>query len=98
MTETTRKSRQKTTYWQEVSLCSEASKQTIHSWFMNMSDGMTPTKAEILCDIDTDREKKLRVFMIDAGGDRHEFTRTVGGEMFTITCKKLPKENDNAAA
>ena len=48
----------------------------------------TPESAEILCDKQTDREKKLRAVMVDADGVKHIATRTLGGKTFTISIAK----------
>jgi hypothetical protein len=78
----------KKSYWQSVSIHDDRSKEALHSWFRGMSEGMTPCKAEVLCDIETDREKKLRAIMTNSDGERYEFTRTVGAR-FTVSSKKL---------
>lgn len=62
-------------YWQGVSLYSDASKAALRSWFAPLADDMTPYKGEILCDVETDAEKKLRAFMTDSEGKRWQFTR-----------------------
>ena len=77
------------TYWQGVSLHSDESKQTCKTWFNPLCDDLTPYKAEILCDVDTDREKKLRAFMTDANGKHFQLERTVGVK-FTISIKEIP--------
>lgn len=78
-------------YWQAMSLSSDGDKQACKSWFsMLCDDDMTPYKAEVLCDIETDREKKLRVFMTDAAGKRFQFERTCGAKNFSMTKKALP--------
>ena len=78
-------------YWQAVYVDSDDAKAVCKSWFAPMCEGMTPYKAEILCDIETDREKKLRAFMIDDEGKHHKFERTkVGGKTFSISSKPVP--------
>lgn len=77
-------------YWQEAYVGSDRAKDDVKSWFMPMADGMTPYKAEILCDIETDREKKIRAFMTDADGKRYQFERTRGGKTFSISRRCLP--------
>lgn len=80
----------KKSYWQAMSLSSDGDKEAAKSWFsMLCDDDMTPYKAEILCDIETDREKKLRVFMTDAAGKRYQFERTRGPKTFSITKKPI---------
>jgi hypothetical protein len=79
-------------YWQEVYIDSPKSKENVKSWFGHLCDGMTPYKAELLCDIETDREKKMRVFMTDADGKRYQFERTRGGRTFSISRKPVATE------
>jgi hypothetical protein len=51
---------------------------------------MTPYKSEILCDVETDAEKKLRAFMVDESGRHFEFTRTRGARStFSISMKRI---------
>lgn len=77
-------------YWQEAYIGSDRAKEDVKSWFAPMCEGLTPYKAEILCDIETDREKKIRAFMTDADGKRYQLERTRGGRDFSITRKCLP--------
>ena len=59
---------------------------------------MTPYKAEILCDVDTDAEKKLRAFMQDGEGKRYQFTRSRGKRGTVISMKIIaPKVAAHAA-
>lgn len=76
-------------YWQEAYIGSDRAKEDVKSWFAPMCEGMTPYKAEILCDIETDREKKIRAFMTDGDGKRYQFERTRGGREFSITRKPI---------
>lgn len=76
-------------YWQEAYIDSDRAKEDVKSWFAPMCEGMTPYKAEILCDIETDREKKIRAFMTDAEGKHYQFERTRGGRAFSISMKHL---------
>lgn len=76
------------TYWREIFIGSDNAKQTCKSWFSPLADDMTPYKAEILCDRQTDREKKLRAFMTDADGSKHQFERTTG-RSFSISVKRI---------
>lgn len=76
-------------YWQEVYVGSDSAKDGVKSWFGMLAEGMTPYKAEILCDIKTDREKKMRAFMTDANNKHFQLERTFGGKTFTILCKPL---------
>jgi hypothetical protein len=63
-------------YWQQVSVDSPRCKASVKALFAPLCDGMTPYKAEILCDAETDREKKYRAFMTDDDGQRFRFERT----------------------
>ncbi len=76
-------------YWQEAYIGSDNAKGAVKSWFGMLAEGMTPYKAEILCDIKTDREKKMRAFMTDANNKHYQLERTLGGRTFTILCKPL---------
>lgn len=77
-------------YWQNAYVGNDRSKEAVRSWFGPLCDGMTPYKAEILCDIDTDREKKIRAFMTDADNKHYQFERTLGGKTFSVSRKPLP--------
>jgi hypothetical protein len=81
-------------YWQSAYVGDDRAKEAIKSWFAPMCDGMTPYKAEILCDIETDREKKARAFMTDAENRHYQFERTLGGKIFSITKKSLVAVTD----
>lgn len=85
-------------YWIGVSLVTEGHKDSCRSWFSPMADEMTPYKAEILCDIETDREKKLRSFMTDANGQHYKLERTLGRKTFSISCKKIQSPVSAGAA
>jgi hypothetical protein len=76
-------------YWQAIYMDSADAKASIQSWFAPMCEGMTPYKAEILCDIETDSEKKLRAFMIDVENKHYKFERTRGGKTFSISRKPV---------
>jgi len=76
-------------YWQSLSLESEDAKVVCKSWFAPMCEGMTPYKAEILFDVTTDKEKKLRAFMIDGDNKHYKFERTLGGKTFSISRKPM---------
>ena len=71
-------SKQAKSYWQSVHVGDDRAREAVKSWFAPLCDGMTPFKAEILCDIETDREKKIRAFMTDAAGAKFVFVRTQG--------------------
>lgn len=78
----------KKSYWQEMSVQSDRDRTAIKSWFGVMAEGMTPYKAEVLCDIETDREKKIRAFMTDSANVHYQFERTKGRN-FSITSKRI---------
>ncbi len=61
-----------------------AAQEAVKSWFMGLGEGMTCESADVLCDRETDREKKLRAVMVGADGKRQLFTRTGGGKTFSI--------------
>lgn len=77
-------------YWQSVYVDSDNAKRSVASWFAPLSDGMTVYKAEILCDIETDDEKKIRAFMKNDEGKRYRFIRTKGRN-FTVSMEPWPK-------
>lgn len=74
-------------YWQEMSVRSDADRQAIKNWFAPICNDMTPESAEVLCDKATDREKKARAVMIDADGVKHIATRSLG-KTFYIDIKR----------
>ncbi len=66
-------------YWQTMMTEGENSQRAIKSWFSPLIDeDMTVSRAEVLCDKATDREKKARVFATDKDGKRFKFERTLG--------------------
>lgn len=73
-------------YWTPVCSDGERHQAVIKTWFAPLCDDMTVERAEILCDVETDREKKIRIFVIDKGGKRHVAIRT-RGRNFSITLK-----------
>ncbi len=75
--------------WTEIWCGSPESRAAALSWFQPVCDGMTPEKVEILCDIETDREKKIRGIMVDDKGVRRMATRTLGTRQYTISLKPL---------
>ncbi len=76
-------------YWQSMRIHTDGDKRAVKNWFAPVCNDMTPESAEILCDKQTDREKKLRAVMVDADGVKHIATRTLGGRTFTVTLKKV---------
>lgn len=77
------------TYWQSCACYSEHSKDAIKTWFAPLSDDMTPYKADILCEVETDRERRLRAYMTDPAGKKYLFTRTRGKRTFSITMRPI---------
>ena len=74
--------------WNPVWLGDDKSKTAVLSWFRPFCDDMIPEKAELLVDIDTDREKKIRAVMIDKDGKRRIAMRTLGAKTYTISLKR----------
>jgi len=83
-------------YWQSASVNGEKSKEAVKSWFGPLCEDLTPYKAEILCDIETDREKKIRAFMSDAEGKCYQLERTLGGRTFSVSRKRIVAVVGNA--
>lgn len=81
-------------YWTPVACDSEGNKRAISSWFSPLCNGMEPIKADILCDIETDREKKIRVLMRQPDGTERLAIRSKRKGGFTITLERrsTPKE------
>lgn len=73
-------------YWQGMVCDGPRSHEAIKSWLSPMCDDMIPLKAEILCDVVTDKEKKLRVLMQNKDGKKLWAIRTFG-KTFSITLK-----------
>lgn len=74
--------------WMSVVCDSDHHRAAVKSWFSPLCDDMTPEKAEILVDNETDQEKKVRALMVDGDGTRHLATRT-RGKTFSIALKKV---------
>lgn len=77
-------------YWQEAYLGGERDKEAVKSWFGSMAEGLTPYKAELLCDIATDRNKKIRALMTDSDNNHFQLERTLGRTTFSVSRKRLP--------
>lgn len=75
----------KKSYWMGVTTHTENQRRAVLSWFGAVCHGMTVEKAEILCDIETDREKKIKAVVRNDDGKRYLATRTVGGKTYTVT-------------
>lgn len=85
-------------YWQSMSLRFDESKDACRAWFAPLADDLTPYKAEVLCDVETDREKKLRAFMTNERGEHYMLTRSRGTRNTVITMKRIyPEAVTNAA-
>jgi hypothetical protein len=76
-------------YWQTAYIGNASAKAAVKSWFGPLCEGMIPYKAEILCDVETDREKKVRAFMADADGKCFQFERTLGRKTFSVSRKRI---------
>jgi hypothetical protein len=89
-----RTTRRRKTYWQSCVADNDRSKDAIKTWFAPLADEMTPYQADILCDVDTDRELKLRAYMTNPEGRKYAFTRTRGGKRhYTTTMQPLAEES-----
>lgn len=73
--------------WTGVSVLTDRDKAAVKSWFGFLVKDMTPEKAEILCDIETDREKKIRAVMVDDKGKRFIATRTMGRKTYSVSLR-----------
>ena len=76
-------------YWQEAYLGNASAKAAVKSWFGDLCDGMMPYRAELLCDVETAREKKIRAFMADTDGNCFQFERTLGRKTFSVSRKRI---------
>jgi hypothetical protein len=65
-------------YWMPVNVRTVSAKRAVLSWFDGLCRDMTVESAEVLCDKQTDREKKLKAVVVDAQGNRRLATRTFG--------------------
>jgi hypothetical protein len=72
--------------WIGMSVNGERSQVAIRSWFSPLCDDMTCEKAEVLCDNETDREKKIRAAMVDKSGQKFFAVRT-RGKTYSISLK-----------
>lgn len=76
-------------YWMGVSTDTDRDKIAVRSWFSPLGDEMEVISAEILCDIETDREKKIRAIMQDNEGNRYVLSRTAGRN-YSIARRRKP--------
>jgi hypothetical protein len=72
-----------------VSLEDDRSKTACKAWFPVLADELTPYKAEVLCDVETDDEKKIRAFMTDKEGQHYKLERT-RGKKYSISKRRIP--------
>lgn len=80
----------KKSYWQSVVCQTASDHDAIRKWFPFLCEDMTPYQCDVLCDVETDREKKLRAYMTDKSGKRWYLSRTTTRKGdFTITQKPL---------
>ena len=77
-------------YWTPMCCETDRDRSAVKSWFSPLCDDMEPVEASILCDIATDREKKLRVVMRDKNGRRRVAVRSKRRSGWTITLT-MPK-------
>lgn len=61
-------------YWQKMSVRTAGDQKAIKSYFHGFCDDMTVESAEVLCDKETDCEKKLRAVMVDVDGTKRVAT------------------------
>lgn len=73
--------------WQSMCCATERDKAAIKSWFGLFADNMEPVSCDVLCDIETDRSKKVRAIMVGKDGKRVLATRTLGDKQFSIHLK-----------
>lgn len=76
-------------YWMGVATHTDRQRQAVLSWFSGLCDGMTVASAEVLCDKETDREKKLKAVVVDANGKRHLASRTFGGKTYSMSLSPM---------
>lgn len=75
--------------WQSMCCTTERDKGAIKSWFAPLCDDMDPASCDLLCDIETDRSKKVRAIMVEKDGKRLLATRTIG-KRFSIHLQPAP--------
>lgn len=79
----------KKSYWQTMSVRTERDKEACLSWFAPLCKGMTVESARILCDVATDREKKIQIVGVHPDGRRERVTRTRGKRETMIKFERL---------
>lgn len=75
-------------YWMGVSTDNDRDKANVKSWFSPLCDKMTVESAEIMCDVATDREKKIRAVMVDENGKRRIAIRSKTKGGWSVTLKR----------
>ncbi len=85
-------------YWLPMLVSSDRQKSACKSWFSPIADDLTPYRADVLCDLATDREKKVRAFMTDADGKHFHLERTRGGRTFSVSIKQVDAPKDVVGA
>lgn len=78
--------------WQSMCCSTERDKAAIKSWFSPVCDEMEPISCDVLCDIETDRSKKVRATMVGKDDKRFLATRTLGGKTFSIRLKPTAQQ------
>jgi hypothetical protein len=73
-----------------MSCATERDKAAIKSWFAPICDEMEPVSCDVLCDIETDRSKKVRATMVRKDGKHVLATRTLGARTLSIHLKLAP--------
>jgi hypothetical protein len=81
--------------WQGMCCSTPRDKAAIKSWFAPCCDDMDPVSCDVLCDIDTDRSKKVRATMLRKDGTRVLATRTTGRKTFSIHLKPERASREN---
>jgi hypothetical protein len=72
-----------------VSCDSDRDRNAIKSWFSPLCDEMSVVSAEILCDRETDEEKKFRAIMLDTDGKERVAIRARTKTGWTLTLKTM---------
>lgn len=73
--------------WQAMCCSTLRDKEAIKSWFSPCCDDMEPVTCDVLCEIETDRSKKVRAIMAGKDGKQVLATRTIGRKTFSIHLK-----------
>lgn len=77
-------------YWLKMNVQSLYDEQAVKSWFGSlMAPGAKVESAEILCDSETERGKKLRCIVMHLSGHRFRYTLTNGSKTISIKRERL---------